>query len=281
MTQQRPPATEFDKQRMESIKKTWEQKRKISAHLSRIKHKIAVYSGKGGVGKTTVAVNLAVLLAQQGERVGLMDADIDCPNIIRMMGIKEKPAFENGQIIPVEQFGVKVISMGSLQEKEEEAIIWRGPMIHHAITQLLELTAWGDLDFLVVDLPPGTSDAPLTIMQVLTPDGFVAVTTPQDLALIDAKRSINMIRKMNLNVFGLVENMSGEFFGRGAGKEMAKEIGVRFLGSIDMDKAFKDMNKPAVSKEQKIQREFEAIVEGIRKTIADDALKNVPLSPAP
>ena len=153
--------------RLEQIKRSWEQKRQITDRLSKIKTKIGVYSGKGGVGKTTVAVNLAVTLAQQGNSVGLLDVDIDCPNVTKVLGIEDKPDYVDGQIHPSEKWGVRVVSMAFFQENEEEAIIWRGPMIHNAISQFLQSTEWGDLDYLVVDLPPGTSDSPLTVMQTL------------------------------------------------------------------------------------------------------------------
>ena len=208
-------ATPQENARLEQIKRTWQQKRQINDRLSKIATKIGVYSGKGGVGKTTVAVNLAVTLAQQGRQVGLLDVDIDCPNVINVMGISEKPDYVDGQIFPSEKWGVKVVSMGFFQENEEEAIIWRGPMIHNAINQFLQSTDWGDLDYLVVDLPPGTSDSPLTVMQTLPMDGFVVVSTPQHLASLDAKRCINMIRKLNMNVLGVVENYTGEIFGQG------------------------------------------------------------------
>ena len=169
--------TPQEKARLESIKRTWQQRREITDRLGRIKVKLGVYSGKGGVGKTTVAVNLAVSLAKQGHAVGLLDADIDCPNAARAIGVTEPPEMEGNQFIPPEVHGVKVMSMGFFQENEEEAIIWRGPMIHNAINQFLQSTDWGDLDYLVIDLPPGTSDAPLTIMQALDMDGFVVVTT--------------------------------------------------------------------------------------------------------
>ena len=143
-------------------------------------------------------------------------------------------ATDENRIIPPERFGVRVMSMGFFQKKEDEAIIWRGPMIHNAINQLLQSTEWGDLDYLVIDLPPGTSDSPLTVMQTIPMDGFVVVTTPQDLAKIDAKRSINMIRTLQVDVLGIVENMSGEVFGSGAGEELAREMDLGFLGRLEM-----------------------------------------------
>ena len=255
--------TEQDKARIAAMKRNWEQRRKVGDNLGKIKNKIAVYSGKGGVGKTTIAVNLAVLLAQKGHSVGLLDADIDCPNVIRMLHMHSGPSSgDNGQIIPAEKYGVKVMSMGFFQKDEMEAIIWRGPMIHNAINQFLELTTWGELDYLVVDLPPGTSDAPLTIMQVLKLDGFVVVTTPQDLSFIDAVRSINMIRKMNVNILGVVENMSGEIFGSGAGEAIGERLGIKFLGRLELNKAYSDMSAPVILRDESIKKGFDILLEG-------------------
>ncbi len=251
------------KAKIEAMKRQWDSRRRITEHLNRLKTKIGVYSGKGGVGKTSVAVNLAILLAMRGYRVGLLDADIDCPNVVKMMHSPAEPRYEDGKIQPADMHNVKVVSMGSFQEKEDEAIIWRGPMIHNAITQFLEATEWGDLDYLIVDLPPGTSDAPLTIMQTLKVDGFIVVTTPQELAMLDAKRSINMIKKLNVPVYGVVENMSGDIFGEGGGKQVATETNVKFLGSIKLDKAFVKPDVPVVLRHEKARREFEAIVDNL------------------
>ena len=260
-------ATPQEQARLEAIKRTWQQKRQVTQRLSGIKTKVAVYSGKGGVGKTTVAVNLATTLAQEGKRVGLLDVDIDCPNVTKVMGISDSPVYENGEIIPAERFGVKVVSMAFFQENEEEAIIWRGPMIHNAINQFLQMTAWGDLDYLVVDLPPGTSDAPLTVMQALPLDGFVVVTTPQHLANLDAKRCINMIRKLKVNVLGVVENYTGEMFGEGAGNELAKEVEMPFLGSIALRSDYRDTSKPTVLANSDVMGEYRRIVESIRDSL--------------
>ena len=199
------PQQNVQNARLEQIKRSWQQKRQIGERLDKIKTKIGVYSGKGGVGKTTVAVNLAVTLAKEGARVGILDVDIDCPNVTKVLAANARPGYIDGRIIPAEEWGVKVVSMAFFQENQEEAIIWRGPMIHNAINQFLQNTDWDELDYLVVDLPPGTSDSPLTMMQSLPMDGFVVVSTPQDLAVLDAKRCINMIRKLNLNVVGVVE----------------------------------------------------------------------------
>ena len=249
-----------DRARLEALKRSWAQKREITDRLSHIKTKIGVYSGKGGVGKTTVAVNTAVALAQQGYRVGLMDADIDCPNASKVIAATQPPTHEDGRLIPPEGFGVKVMSMACFQQNEEEAIIWRGPMVHNAISQFLEITDWGELDFLVVDLPPGTSDAPLTVMQMLSLDGFMVVTTPQALAKLDAKRSVNMILKMNVNILGIVENMSGDIFGSGAGEELAKETGTPFLGRLELRREYQDGSRPTVLVNKKVAQEYNQII---------------------
>ena len=251
------------KGRIEQMKRVWDSKKKISAHLGRIKRKVGVYSGKGGVGKSTVAANLAVLMAERGEQVGLLDADIDCPNLLKILQVDTHPHFIEGQIIPAVMHGVKVVSMASFQEKEEEAIIFRGPMIHNSLTQFLELTDWGDLDWLVIDMPPGTSDAALTVMQTLQLDGFIIVTTPQELAVLDAKRSINMIKKLNVAVLGIVENMTGDIFGRSGGEELARQVGASFLGSIALRKSFRDPAKPAALIDKDIRKEFEAILDRV------------------
>ncbi len=259
-----PPANDQARARLGSMMKTWERRKKIAVHLNQIQYRVAVYSGKGGVGKTTVAVNLAVALAQMGHSVGLLDADIDCPNADKLLGITERPRYVDGALHPPQRAGVKSISMASFQENEDEAIIWRGPMVTNAINQFLEMTEWGDLEYLVVDLPPGTSDAPLTIMQTLQLHGFVVVTTPQDLAVLDAKRSINMIKKMNIDILGVVENMSGDIFGKGGGEKLATDLDVPFLGRLELSREYSDIGPDlAVIKHKKAQKRYQEIAEGM------------------
>ena len=270
MTQPQPanPQAAQARAKIEAMKRQFEQKRAITDALARITNKIGVYSGKGGVGKTTVAVNLAVTLAREGHRVGILDVDIDCPNVVRAMKVAQRPmATEDRKMVPPERFGVKVMSMGFFQENEEEAIIWRGPMVHNAINQLLQSTDWDELDYLVVDLPPGTSDSPLTVMQSLDLDGFVVVTTPQELAKIDAKRSINMIRKLKLNVLGVVENLSGDVFGSGAGEELAREMDLEFLGRIDLRGDYRDTSKPTVLSSKKVREEYASIARAAKGSL--------------
>ena len=262
-------ATPQENARLEQIKRSWQQRRQITDRLGKIKTKIGVYSGKGGVGKTTVAVNLEVTLASQGSKVGLLDVDIDCPNVAKVMGITDKPDYVENQIIPSEKWGVKVVSMAFFQENPDEAIIWRGPMIHNAISQFLQSTDWDELDYLVVDLPPGTSDSPLTVMQNLPMDGFVVVSTPQDLANLDAKRCINMIRKLNLNVLGVVENYTGEIFGEGGGKNLAKDIDAQFLGDLALRSIYRDSSKPTTLLDKSVEEEFASVANAMKKSLKE------------
>lgn len=260
--------------RLAQIKRQWEQRRAISRSLGKIKTKIGVYSAKGGVGKTTVAVNLAAHLAREGYAVGLLDADIDTPNAPEVLGAGAPPDSADGRIVPAEAFGVKAVSMSYFQQNPEEAIIWRGPMIHNAINQFLQMTDWGELDFLVVDMPPGTSDAPLTVMQVLAMDGFVVVTTPQSLAALDAKRSINMIRKLNVEVLGVVENYTGDVFGSGAGRELADSMDLPYLGEVALRPDYRDDSQPTALASPEVAAEYDAIWEGLRARLS--ALEAMP-----
>lgn len=213
--------------------------------LPHIKHIVAVASGKGGVGKSTTAVNLAVALAQKGLRAGLLDADIYGPSVPRMLGLTGRPqATEDKKLIPHDLNGLAVMSMGFLIN-EEEPMIWRGPMVHSAITQLFRDVDWGDRDILVVDLPPGTGDAQLTLSQVVPLSGAVIVSTPQDIALIDARKGIAMFQKVDVPILGLIENMSlficpqcgghSHIFGHGGAKAEAERIGAPFLGEVPLN----------------------------------------------
>ena len=261
--------------RLAQIKQQWEAKRALSRHLRKIKTKIGVYSAKGGVGKTTVAVNLAVYLAGQGFNVGLLDADIDTPNAANVIGGGDVPNVSDGRIQPAENWDVKVVSMSHFQEKEDEAIIGRGPMIHNALNQFLQMTDWGDLDFLVVDMPPGTSDAPLTVMQTLQMDGFVAVTTPQTLAGLDARRSINMIKKLNVEVLGVVENYTGDVFGSGAGKALADDMGLTYFGELALRADYRNDEKPTVLISDDVRAEYDTIWAGIKARLTEiEAMPN-------
>ena len=211
-----------------------------------VSHVIAVGSGKGGVGKSTIASNLALGLARAGARVGLMDADVYGPNLPLMLGVTATPQSENGKILPVEAHGVKLISMGFFL-KEDEPVIWRGPMLHGVMKQFLGDVSWGALDYLVIDLPPGTGDVQLTLSQVIPLSGAVVVTTPQDVALLDARKAIAMFHKVNVPILGIVENMSGfvcphcheqtEIFGSGGGRRAAERLGVPLFGTIPLDPA--------------------------------------------
>jgi ATP-binding protein involved in chromosome partitioning len=199
-----------------------------------IKNAIAVASGKGGVGKSTVAVNLAVALARSGAKVGLMDADIYGPNIPTMMGVHQIPGSSGEKIIPAEAHGVRLMSMGFLV-KPGQPLIWRGPMLNSAIRQFIGDVEWGELDYLIVDLPPGTGDAPLSLAQILPLSGVVIVTLPQSVSLEDASRGLEMFRTLEVPILGVIENMRGEFFGSGGGEDLARIARVPFLGAVPME----------------------------------------------
>lgn len=195
---------------------------------------IAVSSGKGGVGKSTISVNLAISLAQQGARVGLLDADILGPNIPMMMGVDQMPPVRNRKMVPAENYGVKFISMAFLV-KPDQPLIWRGPMLHSAIQQLLKDVEWGELDYLIIDLPPGTGDAQLTLAQVIPLSGALVITQPMQVAAADALRGMKTFEKLDVPIIGIIENMSGPMFGTGAGEKLALDYNIDYIGSVPMD----------------------------------------------
>ncbi len=209
--------------------------RRIAGKLSiPVRNTIAVSSGKGGVGKSTVSVNLAIALAQSGARVGLLDADILGPNIPMMIGVDRLPPPDGEKIMPATVMGIKVMSMGFLVPAGEP-LVWRGPMLHSAIRQLLSDVAWGELDYMVIDLPPGTGDAQLSLAQSVPLTGAIIVTQPQEVALSDARKGLSMFTKLDVPILGVVENMSGAFFGEGGGQRLAEQYQVPFLGQVPLD----------------------------------------------
>ncbi|HDO19668.1 MAG TPA: ATP-binding protein [Thermoplasmatales archaeon] len=213
----------------------------------RAKHKIIVLSGKGGVGKSTVSANIAVGLANKGYKVGLLDCDLHGPSIPKLLGIEDKKVFAvSNKIQPFEKNNLKVLSLGLLLESKDTPVVWRGPLKMKAIKQLMEQTEWGELDYFIVDLPPGTGDEPLSIVQLIDDiDGAIIVTTPQDVALLSVRKSINFVREMNVPIIGIIENMSGfrcphckkisYIFKEGGGEKIAKEMGLKLIGKIPID----------------------------------------------
>ena len=247
-----------------------------------IRHVIAVASGKGGVGKSTIAANLAVALEQTGARVGLCDCDIYGPSISLMLGTRERPmATEENKIVPIEQYGLRLMSMGFLLDDTSPAIL-RGPMVTRYTQQFLRQVEWGELDYLVLDLPPGTGDIQLTIVQTVALSGALIVTTPQEVALIDARKAATMFEKVNVPVLGLIENMSYfvspsdgkhyDIFGSGGGEREAKRLRVPLLGQIPIDIATResgDRGNPIVSEDRKspVTAEFKKIAQNLRDTL--------------
>jgi ATP-binding protein involved in chromosome partitioning len=253
----------------------------IEAKMAKVKHKIMVMSGKGGVGKTTVAANLAFALGMNGLDVGLMDADIHGPNVPKILGIEEKrPTVIEGTIYPVQVTPrLKAISIGFLLPSKDASVIWRGPMKMGAIRQFLSDVDWGELDYMVVDLPPGTGDEPLSVVQLMKKvDGAIVVTTPQELALVSARKAVNFSQVLNVPVIGIIENMSGfvcpycgkeiNIFKYGGGERAAIEMGVPFLGRVPFDPKMveaADNGTPFVlQRDSKVSEAFVRIVENVR-----------------
>jgi ATP-binding protein involved in chromosome partitioning len=238
------------------------QKERLREKLSNIRHKIGIYSAKGGVGKTTIAVNIAYVLAKMGFKVGLLDADIDTPNVSLFIGMEDRLDSPKLPLIPIEKHGVKIASTSILMTDPEKPIIWRGPMMVKMLGEFFENTEWGELDYLILDLPPGSSDAPLTIMQVLDLDGFVIVTTPQRIAAINSIRSGLMAKRLNVAILGVVENMSDGEISKNT-NDVVEKLETELLGTVRFDVKFNslsDTGKVPVLEDNEIYRVFEGIV---------------------
>ncbi|MBN2569347.1 MAG: Mrp/NBP35 family ATP-binding protein [Deltaproteobacteria bacterium] len=273
----------------EKKKRMEEDQANLKESLSKIKNTIMVMSGKGGVGKSTISANLAMSLAREGYKVGVLDADIHGPNIPKILGVENAGlmADENGKILPVSAHEtLKVVSVAYLLQNQDTPVIWRGPMKHQVIKQFLKDVNWGELDFLVVDLPPGTGDEPLSIAQLIKNiDGVDApyalvVTTPQEVALLDSRKSIEFARTLELQELGVIENMSGfvcphcgesiDLFKQGGGRKAAEELGVPFLGAMPIDPQIvqdTDAGKPFVNQDNGTQanKAFKKIMEQVLK----------------
>jgi ATP-binding protein involved in chromosome partitioning len=253
-----------------------------------IKNILAVGAGKGGVGKSTTSVNLAVALQRKGARVGLMDADVYGPNIPQMLGITAQPEVgEDKRIVPPEAYGIKVISMGMLVAPDQP-IIWRGPMLHGAVQQFMRDVAWGELDYLVVDLPPGTGDVSLSMAQSVPVAGAVVVTTPQGVSVSDVRKAVAMFRQLNIPILGVVENMSTfvcghcgqrtDIFGHGGGARMAEEMSIPFLGEVPIDTRVReggDTGKPIVAAvpDSAAARGFDSVAGKVAAQLSIQAMK--------
>jgi len=255
--------------------------KRVTETLSKIKHRVLVFSGKGGVGKSTVAVNLGIALSERQLKVGLLDVDIHGPNLIKMLGKEREklaPAADD-RILPVlVTKNLSVISMALLLQDQSTPVIWRGPLKMKLIEQFLGDVIWGNLDWLVIDSPPGTGDEPLSVAQLVPATGAIIVTTPQEVSLLDSRKAVNFARKLNLNIYGIIENMSGmvcphcgkriNLFKEGGGEKAAKELGIPFLGKIPIDPMIVesgDDGKPFVIHypESKASKAFNEIVEKI------------------
>ncbi len=246
-----------------------------------VRNVVAVTSGKGGVGKSTVAVNLAAALALEGARVGLLDADVYGPNVPVMMGIREPARGRDGKLQPLTAHGVKTMSIGYMLE-DGQPVMWRGPMLHRALQQFLQDVDWGELDYLIVDMPPGTGDAQLSLAQLVALTGAVVVTLPQEVSLTDVRRAIGMASQVSCPVLGVVENMVGEAFGEGGGRKVAEEAGVPFLGAVPMEGAVRrsgDAGTPVVVAEPDAEaaRALRAIARDVAAAISTQQRRDLPV----
>ena len=265
----------------EEDKSQMEKNMRVVDNLARIKHKVVVMSGKGGVGKSTVAVNLALMLAETGKKVGVMDVDIHGPDVAMLLGVQGQRLQSTGDmIVPVKvKENLSAISMAFLLEDRDTPVVWRGPLKMSAIQQFLGEVAWGDLDYLVIDLPPGTGDEPLSVAQLITDGAWaVVVTTPQDVALLDSRKAIRFAEMLKMKVAGVIENMSGfecphcgeqiDLFKTGGGEAAAREMGVNFLGRVPIDPQMVkmgDMGQPYVldEPEEKGPKAFREIAKAL------------------
>jgi ATP-binding protein involved in chromosome partitioning len=260
-----------------------------------VKNVIAVGAGKGGVGKTTVAVNLAIALAQTGSRVGMIDGDMYGPNVPIMLGLAtELVADERGRIIPAEKYGLQVVSLGFMTS-DDAPVIWRGPMLHGAIQQFFRQVAWNDLDYLIVDMPPGTGDVALSLSQSVPVSGAIVVTTPQQVSLADTRRAVRMYQKLNIRTLGLIENMShfacpncgheSDIFGRGAGEVLARDMAIPFLGRLPIYEPVRvggDTGRPVVVTEPQspVAQAFRAVAEQAAAQVSIASVtRTIPLTP--
>jgi len=263
-----------------------------AGQLPGVKNSIAIGAGKGGVGKSTIAVLAALGLRRQGAKVGLLDADVYGPSIPTMLGIEDRqPTLRGERLVPIEAHGLRVMSIGLLLEPEK-AVIWRGPMVHGVVKQFLEQVEWGELDYLIIDLPPGTGDVPLTLSQSIPMTGAVVVCTPQDVALLDAVRALRMYQQLNVDILGIVENMSYfiapdtgreyDLFGRGGAKRAAGRVGVPFLGEIPINidiRVAGDAGDPAAIFEKTAPATRDAVTSFVRNLAEQVRAKNAAQPP--
>ena len=265
-----------------------EEEKRIEGNISKINHRIAVFSGKGGVGKTTVSVNLAFCFQMKGFSTGILDADITGPNVAKVLGINDELIILNKSIIPFQKDNIKMISIAGLI-KPGQPVIWRGPMRSKVINQFLADVDWGELDYLIADLPPGTGDEILTIAQKMKPDYAIIVTTPQEVSVIDAERAITMAKKLEIPFIGVIENMSGficpfcknkiDLFASGGGKKLAEDYDVQFLGSIPIDinaRIFSDKGKSIILEKPdcEVTKSFKSIADLIEEHYSESIIEN-------